>query len=88
MVQHTSLPAETAFALKILEDEYQFFNNAFNLFFPEIIHFVETIGDFKIDRPVFEMERWRDGKKLGRGEGEKERGRVTLKKLKNERVKE
>jgi len=51
MVQHTSLPAETEFAIKILEEEYPFFNHAFNQFFPEIIVFVETKGDFKIDRP-------------------------------------
>jgi acyl carrier protein phosphodiesterase len=51
MVQRTSLPAETEFALKILEDEYPFFNQAFNQFFPEIISFVETKGDYKIDRP-------------------------------------
>jgi hypothetical protein len=51
MVQHTSLPAETEFAIKILEDEYQFFNHTFNQFFPEIIRFVETYGNFKIDRP-------------------------------------
>lgn len=56
MVQRTSLPSETEFAIKILEDEYQFFNKAFNQFFPEIIDFVETIGDFKIERPVFERE--------------------------------
>lgn len=54
MVQRTSLPSETEFAIKILEDEYQFFNKAFNQFFPEIIHFVETKGDFKIERPFFE----------------------------------
>ena len=51
MVQHTSLPAETAYAIKILEDEYLFFNHAFNQFFPEIIGFVEMNGGFKIDRP-------------------------------------
>ncbi len=51
MVQHTSLPAETEFAIKILEDEYSFFNNAFHRFFPEIIHFIEIKGEFRIDRP-------------------------------------
>jgi len=54
MVQRTSLPSETEFAIKILEDEYQFFNQAFDEFFPEIINFVETKGDFKIERPYFE----------------------------------
>jgi acyl carrier protein phosphodiesterase len=58
MVQHTSLPAETEFALKILEDEYMFLNNAFHLFFTEIIHFIETKGDYKIERPVFEIEKY------------------------------
>lgn len=53
MAKHTSLPPETDFALKILEDEYQFFNQAFNRFFPEIIQFIETKGEFKIERPIF-----------------------------------
>jgi acyl carrier protein phosphodiesterase len=57
MVQRTSLPSETEFAMKILEDEYQFFNKAFNQFFPEIISFVETKGDYEIERPFFERER-------------------------------
>ena len=52
MVKHTSLPAETEFALKILEDEYPFFNDAFHRFFPEIIQYIETKGEFKIERPV------------------------------------
>ena len=52
MAKHTSLPAETESALKILEEEYLFFNEAFNRFFPEIIDFIETIGEFKIERPV------------------------------------
>jgi len=51
MVSRTSLPSETEFAMKILEDEYVFFNRAFNQFFPEMIHFVEVKGDFKISRP-------------------------------------
>jgi len=51
MSNHTSLPAETEFAIQILEDEYQFFNEAFNRFFPEIIRFIETKGEFKIVRP-------------------------------------
>ena len=63
MGQHTSLPAESEFALKILEAEYQFFNGAFNLFFPDIIQFVETTGDFKIDRPVIEKGRGNENEK-------------------------
>ena len=51
MVQRTSLPSETEFAIRILEDNYLFFNKAFNEFFPEIIQFVESKGDFKIERP-------------------------------------
>jgi len=62
MVSHTSLPSETEFAMKILEDEYDFFNIAFNQFFPEMIYFVEQKGDFKIKRPLFETERWCDMK--------------------------
>ncbi|MEI6679926.1 MAG: ACP phosphodiesterase [Mariniphaga sp.] len=54
MVKHASLPAETEFAMRILEEEYHFFNDAFNRFFPEIIHFVERHGDFKIERPRIE----------------------------------
>jgi len=69
MVKHTSLPAETEFALKILEDEYQFFNHAFNRFFPEIIHYIETKGEFKIERPVFERGR-RVEEEKGRKVGE------------------
>ena len=62
MVSHTSLPSETEFAMKILEDEYDFFNKSFNQFFPEMIRFVELKGDFKIKRPLFETERWSDMK--------------------------
>lgn len=51
MAQRTSLPSETEFAIKILEDEYPFFNQAFNQFFPEIIRFVESKGDYLIERP-------------------------------------
>lgn len=51
MAQRTSLPSETEFAIKILEDEYSFFNQAFNQFFPEIIRFVESKGDYLIERP-------------------------------------
>ena len=56
MAKHTSLPAETELALKILEAEYEFFNSAFNSFFPEIIHYIETKGEFRIDRPFLEKE--------------------------------
>jgi len=63
MVSHTSLPSETEFAMKILEDEYEFFNTAFNQFFPEMIHFVEMRGDFKINRPFFEFNEGNDSEK-------------------------
>ncbi len=52
MAKHTSLPAETETALQILEQEYEFFNDAFNRFFPDIIHFIEIKGEFIIERPV------------------------------------
>ena len=52
MVQHASLPAETEFAMKILEEEYSFFNHAFYLFFPEIIRFIEMKGEYTIERPL------------------------------------
>lgn len=54
MVKHTSLPSETKYAMKILEDEYVFFNNSFNQFFPEIISFIEKSGDYEIERPNLE----------------------------------
>ena len=54
MVSCTSLPSETEFAMKILEDDYDFFSQAFNHFFPEMINFVEEKGDFKIARPSFD----------------------------------
>ena len=56
MARHTSLPAETEFALQILEEEYLFFNDAFNTFFPQIIDFIEQKGEFKIERPIKERE--------------------------------
>ena len=59
MVSRTSLPSETEFAMKILEDEYDFFNHAFNRFFPEMIHFVEQQSNFKIVRPFFETDIYR-----------------------------
>jgi acyl carrier protein phosphodiesterase len=52
MVQHAALPSETEFAMKMLEDEYPFFDQAFNRFFPEIISFIETKGDYTIERPL------------------------------------
>jgi len=57
MVKHASLPSETEYAMKILEEEYPFFNHAFNQFFPEIIRFIEIKGDYKIERPLSESER-------------------------------
>jgi acyl carrier protein phosphodiesterase len=53
MVSHTSLPSETEFAMNILEEEYVFFNHTFNMFFPEMIRFVELEGNFLIERPSF-----------------------------------
>jgi acyl carrier protein phosphodiesterase len=57
MAQRTSLPAETGFAIRILEEEYPFFEHAFHQFFPEIIHFIESLGEYKIDRPIYVLER-------------------------------
>jgi len=54
MVQHTSLPSEVEYALEILKNEYTFFDASFNQFFPEIIGFVETKGNFNIVRPGHE----------------------------------
>lgn len=51
MVSRTSLPPETEYAMNILEEEYEFFNHAFNMFFPEMIQFVEMEGNFIIERP-------------------------------------
>jgi len=60
MVTHTSLPSETDFAMKILEEKYDFFYNAFEQFFPEMINFVEMKGEFKIERPFIETTRNND----------------------------
>jgi acyl carrier protein phosphodiesterase len=60
MVQRTSLPSEVDFAMRILEKEYPFFNQAFNQFFPDIIGFVEAKGDYKIVRPLFDNERMKE----------------------------
>jgi len=66
MVSRTSLPSETKFAMKILEDEYGFFNNAFNQFFPELIQFVELKGNLRIERPFLETVRIDTIEKLNR----------------------
>lgn len=52
MVKHSSLPPETEFAMKTLEVEYEFFDNSFNRFFPEIIGYIEMKGGYKIIRPL------------------------------------
>lgn len=68
MAKHTSLPAETEWALQILEEEYQFFNDAFHRFFPEIICFIESKGEYIIERPVFEWEKVTEAVTLKAGE--------------------
>jgi len=60
MVKHSSLPSETEYAMKILEEEYSFFDQAFHMFFSEIIHFIEAKGEYKIERPQFQEGRSRD----------------------------
>jgi len=60
MVKQDSLPSQTEYAMKILEDEYLFFDHAFNQFFPEIISFIETKGDYKIERPLLENEKLKE----------------------------
>jgi acyl carrier protein phosphodiesterase len=52
MAKHTSLPALADLGIKVLVEEYEFFNNAFNRFFPELIQHVEQVGELKISRPL------------------------------------
>jgi acyl carrier protein phosphodiesterase len=52
MAKHTSLPALADLGIKVLEEEYQFFNGMFNRFFPQLIEYVEQVGELKITRPV------------------------------------
>ena len=61
MAKHTSLPAGAEFAMEILKAEYQFFNDAFKRFFPEIINFAEMTGNLRIERPEFECRQPREG---------------------------
>ncbi len=52
MAKHTSLPAMADLGIDVLKQEYEFFNNAFNRFFPELINYVEQVGELKISRPL------------------------------------
>ncbi len=52
MSRRTSLPANSQWAILLLENEYQTFDQLFRSFFADIIDFVENDFDIRISRPV------------------------------------
>jgi len=52
MSRRTSLPANSEWAMQILNQEYDQFEALFRSFFAELIEYVETDFDVKIARPV------------------------------------
>ncbi len=52
MSRRTSLPANSEWAMQILNQEYARFESLFRSFFPELIDYVESDFDVKITRPV------------------------------------
>jgi len=51
MSRRTSLPANSEWAMHILNQEYDHFEALFHNFFAELIDYVETDFDVKITRP-------------------------------------
>ncbi len=51
MSRRTSLPANSEWAMQILNQEYAQFESLFRSFFPELIEYVESDFDVKIARP-------------------------------------
>ena len=51
MSRHTSLPANSQWALEMLNQEYGQFKTLFQSFFPELIDYVENGFEVKITRP-------------------------------------
>ncbi len=49
MTKRTSLPHETKFAIRILKEKYDLINSDFLEYFPQIIYYVETKFDIKLD---------------------------------------
>lgn len=52
MSRRTSLPANSEWAMQILNQEYEQFEALFRSFFPELIEYVETEFGIKITRPA------------------------------------
>lgn len=51
MSKRTSLPSNSGWAMDLLNEEYAQFEAHFRNFFPEIIHYVESEFEVKIERP-------------------------------------
>jgi acyl carrier protein phosphodiesterase len=51
MSRRTSLPANSEWALQVLNQEYDQFEALFRSFFAELIHYVESEFEVRIDRP-------------------------------------
>lgn len=47
MAKYTSLPDKTVDAMRIFRDDYDEFKSEFNVFFPELVNYIET--EFNID---------------------------------------
>lgn len=52
MSKRTSLPANSVWAVNLLEKEYENFDNLFRIFFEDLIDHVETKYEFQLDRPI------------------------------------
>jgi len=49
MSKYTSLPDETAFAMRVLRNNYEDFRTDFNLFFPDMIEYATQVHQVKLD---------------------------------------
>lgn len=52
MSRRTSLPSNSEWAMQVLHEEYSRFDALFRSFFAELIHYVESEFEVRIDRPV------------------------------------
>ncbi|MDD4150896.1 MAG: ACP phosphodiesterase [Bacteroidales bacterium] len=50
MSKHTSLPNESTYAIKVLEDNYSSYNDEFMIFFNEIIDYVSSTNSIRLGR--------------------------------------
>ena len=53
MSARTTLPEETDFAIRILNEEYEKFDSEFSAFFPAVISYVSRSFGIEIDQPQF-----------------------------------